>query len=177
MGKDQRSPALGEPGTVLKLLSWISKERFIIRKYKMIEPSYQELVSSEIPSANTDGVTVKIIAGRSMGIESPVRTRTPTSYLDFKFSPKATFTQEVSKSWTCFVYILEGKFRFNGSKEIEAHNTVLFNNDGEGVQMENIGSTEGHLVLIAGEPISKNFVFKNGKSISRILKREKFEVI
>ena len=126
----------------------------------MIEPSYQELVSSEIPSAKTDGVTVKIIAGRPMGIESPVRTRTPTSYLDFKFSPQATFTQDVSKSWTCFVYILEGKFRFNGSKEIEAHNTVLFNNDGEGVQMENIGSTEGHLVLIAGEPISKNFVFR-----------------
>ena len=68
-------------------------------EYKMVEPQYQELTSNQIPTANkgkallykdtfdsiiSDGVSVKIIAGKSLGVESPVRTRTPTYYLDFR---------------------------------------------------------------------------------------------
>ena len=71
-------------------------------EYKMVEPQCQELTSDQIPTANegfnikhnvnlmitiifiSDGVSVRIIAGKSLGVESPVRTRTPTYYLDFK---------------------------------------------------------------------------------------------
>ena len=124
----------------------------------MVEPSYQELLASEIPSAATSGVTVKVIAGSSMGIKSPVRTRTPTFYLDFKFLPGSNFTQDVPADWTCFAYILAGKFRFGGNEVVEAHNTVLFDTDGDGVKMEETGhsDSEGHLVLIAGRPIGKD---------------------
>ena len=124
----------------------------------MVEPSYQELLASEIPSAATSGVTVKVIAGSSMGIKSPVRTRTPTFYLDFKFLPGSNFTQDVPADWTCFAYILAGKFRFGGGEVVEAHNTVLFDTDGDGVEMEETeqSDSEGHLVLIAGRPIGKD---------------------
>ena len=121
----------------------------------MVEPSYQELSASDIPSATTDGVTVKIIAGESMGIKSAVRTRTPTSYLDFRFLPKTKVLQEVPEGWTCFAYILDGEFKFGGLKTVGAHSTVLFEKDASGVEMENIGDGEGHLVLIAGRPIGE----------------------
>jgi len=132
----------------------------LAREYKMVEPSYQELLASEIPSAATSGVTVKVIAGSSMGIKSPVRTRTPTFYLDFKFLPGSNFTQDVPADWTCFAYILAGKFRFGGGEVVEAHNTVLFDTDGDGVEMEETGhsDSEGHLVLIAGRPIGEKVV-------------------
>ena len=121
----------------------------------MVEPSYQEMTSSEIPSATTSGVTVKVIAGNSMGVKSAVRTRTPTFYLDFKFAPGSSFKQDVPEGWTSFVYILGGKFKFGGKEDVDAHSTVLFNTDGEGIEMENVSQTEGHLVLIAGKPIGK----------------------
>jgi len=130
----------------------------LAKEFKMVEPSYQELLSTEIPSATTDGVTVKVIAGSSMGIKSAVRTRTPTFYLDFKFVPGTKFTQDVPDGWTCFAYILAGNFKFGGSKSVDAHNTVLFNTDGDGIEMENDGQTEGHLVLIAGRPIGEKVV-------------------
>merc|ERR1711892_428641 len=86
------------------------------------------------------------------------RTRTPTFYLDFKFVPGTTFTQDVPDGWTCFAYILAGNFKFGGSKSVDAHNTILFNTDGDGIEMENDGQTEGHLVLIAGRPIGEKVV-------------------
>jgi len=130
----------------------------LAREFKMVEPAYQELTSSEIPSATTSGVIVKVIAGTSMGVTSAVRTRTPTFYLDFKFSPGTSFKQEVPEGWTCFIYTLSGKFMFGGREVVDAHNTVLFNTDGEGIQMDNADEAEGHLVLIAGKPIGEPVV-------------------
>ena len=39
------------------------------KQYKMIEPAYQELLHKDIPRASEGGVTVKVIAGESMGIK------------------------------------------------------------------------------------------------------------
>ena len=43
-------------------------------------------------------------------VQSPVRTRTPTSYLDFKLDPGATVTQPVTEGWlitySCFNHSL-----------------------------------------------------------------------
>ena len=47
------------------------------KQYKMVEPSYQELGPQEIPTAYPEGsegpVKVKVISGKSFGVESPVR--------------------------------------------------------------------------------------------------------
>jgi redox-sensitive bicupin YhaK (pirin superfamily) len=39
------------------------------RPHKMVEPAYQELLDKDIPRAAEGGVTVKVIAGESMGIK------------------------------------------------------------------------------------------------------------
>ena len=39
------------------------------RKDKMVEPSYQELKDKDIPKVTKDGVTVKVIAGESLGVK------------------------------------------------------------------------------------------------------------
>lgn len=54
----------------------------------MIPPAYQELLDKDIPKVEKDGVAVKVIAGTSMGVSSPVKTRSPTMYLDFKIQPE-----------------------------------------------------------------------------------------
>lgn len=62
-------------------------------KEKMSSPNYQELLDKDIPRKTENGVTVKVIAGESMGIKSPVYTVTPTMYLDFILEPKSQFVQ------------------------------------------------------------------------------------
>ncbi|XP_048778865.2 pirin-like isoform X2 [Ostrea edulis] len=136
----------------------------LAKKYKMIEPAYQELLSKDIPSVTKDGVTVKVIAGEAFGIKSKVYTRTPTMYLDFKLDPGSKLEQPIPAGWRSFLYTLSGKAKFGPSgnqKEFEAHHTVTFNDDGDSIFVENTGSTECHFVMIAGEPI-KEPIFQHG---------------
>ena len=44
--------------------------------------------------------------------QSPVYTRTPTMYLDFRMDPGAKLNQPIPQGWTAFVYILSGKAYF-----------------------------------------------------------------
>ena len=44
---------------------WIN----LSRENKMVEPSYQELFDKDIPKATKDGITVKVIAGESLGVK------------------------------------------------------------------------------------------------------------
>ena len=67
----------------------------------------QELCAAEIPSAAMNGVSVKILAGESMDVKSPVFTRTPSLYLDFSLEPDSQYAQAVPAGWTAFAYILE----------------------------------------------------------------------
>ena len=49
-----------------------------------------------------------------MGVSSPVRTRTPTYYLDFELGPGTSHSQRIPKGWTTFAYTLDGKTVFEG---------------------------------------------------------------
>jgi len=154
------------------------------REKKMMAPTYQELSADQVPEAsNGKGVVVRVVAGVALGVSSPVRTITPTYYLDFRVKPGAEHIQEIPEGWTVFVYTLQvlnilasmmrissstisnsgpfliaqGEFQF-GDQRVSAHHTVLFQETGGGVGMINVGQTDGHLVLIAGKPIGEPVV-------------------
>ncbi|CAE6076749.1 unnamed protein product [Arabidopsis arenosa] len=128
---------------------------------KMIEPKYKELSSSDIPRAEENGVEVKVIAGDSMGIKSPVYTRTPTMFLDFTLKPGSQTHQDVPESWTAFAYIIEGDEGVFGclkSSAISAHHVVVFG-PGDLVSVWNKSTSRLlRFLLIAGEPIGEPVV-------------------
>ncbi|CAA6659850.1 unnamed protein product [Spirodela intermedia] len=86
-------------------------------KDKMIEPRYQELQSKDISKVVREGVEVRIIAGESFGVKSPVYTRTPTMYLDFTLKPGAKVHQRVPEGWTSFVYVVDGEGVFGSAND------------------------------------------------------------
>ena len=49
-----------------------------------------------------------------MGVASPVRTRTPTYYLDFELRPGASHSQPIPTGWNTFAYTLDGETTFEG---------------------------------------------------------------
>ncbi|KAK7085078.1 hypothetical protein SK128_008940 [Halocaridina rubra] len=127
---------------------------------KMIEPAYQGLSASQIPTASVVGTTVKVIAGESMGISSPVRTHTPTYYLIFEMDPGSKFTQYLPEDWNAFIYILAGTIGigdYDDLVESEAHHTLVLSK-GVAVRILNIGIEKAHFVLIAGQPIGEPVV-------------------
>lgn len=78
-------------------------------KAKMIDPKYQELKKEQVPLAKSPSgeITVKVIAGKSYGVEAKVHTNSPIYYLDVEMKPNQVFKQAVPAGWTAFCYTLE----------------------------------------------------------------------
>ncbi|MGZ5500980.1 MAG: pirin family protein, partial [Nitrososphaeraceae archaeon] len=98
---------------------------------KMMKPQYQEIPQSKIPTGTTkDGnLTVKVIAGESLGAKAVIDTITPIMYLHFKLEPGARIIQPVPKEYNLFAYVIKGKGVFeqsNNNKTAEKGNLVIF---------------------------------------------------
>ncbi|XP_058005263.1 pirin-like protein isoform X2 [Hevea brasiliensis] len=141
-------------GTHRSLQLWIN----LSSEDKMIEPSYQELLSDDIPRAEKDGVEARVIAGESMGVKSPVYTRTPIMYLDFTLKPRAQVHQSIPESWSAFVYIIEGEGAFGLLNSQATAHHVLVLGSGDGLSLWNRSSKPLRFILAAGQPINEPVV-------------------
>ncbi|KIO32499.1 hypothetical protein M407DRAFT_66543, partial [Tulasnella calospora MUT 4182] len=137
---------------------------------KMTAPSYQELVSSQVPTAyplGPDGpAEVKVISGKSFGVESPVRHVGGCWYLDIKLKAngegKAEFFQDIPLGWTAFLYTIEGLLGVNNQSIEKYYTVVLSAEENEaGILLSLDGDQDARAVLIAGAPLNQP-VFQYG---------------
>lgn len=151
------------------------------KNVKMTEPSYQELDPEAIPVAYPEGkdgnISIKVISGKSHGVESPVRPLGGCWYFHVMMKNGATMFQDIPAGWTAFVYILKGAVSVGESGPVHDafHTLVLSNADGEtGVRLT-AATEDTSFVLIAGEPLDQTvfqygpFVMTNQEEIQRTL--------
>ncbi|THG01476.1 hypothetical protein TEA_010306 [Camellia sinensis var. sinensis] len=114
----------------------------------------------DISEATKDGVKVRVIAGESLGTESPVYTRTLTMYLDFTLNPGSHLHQPIPISWNAFVYVLDGEGIFGNSKSslVTPHHHLLLLGSGDGLEAWNKSSKPLRFVLVGGEPLGEPVV-------------------
>lgn len=124
---------------------------------KMIDPAYQELLDKDIPRKTEHGVEVKVIAGSSMGIDSPVYTRTPTMYLDVRMEKDSSFLQAVPSTFNAFVYVLEGEAMFGETETIGKVHQMLLMSKGDHIRIST-ASQSCRFVMIGGEPLNEPIV-------------------
>jgi quercetin 2,3-dioxygenase len=129
---------------------------------KMMKPRYQEIPQLKIPSGTTKesgNVSVKVIAGESLGAKAVIDTITPIMYLHFKLEPGARITQPVPEEYNAFAYVIKGKALFeqsnNSNKIIERENLVIFDKDGKEVYIQSAKDSKDplELLLIGGIPL------------------------
>ncbi|KAG8713785.1 hypothetical protein FRC11_011008 [Ceratobasidium sp. 423] len=137
------------------------------KEHKMTAPTYQELSRNEIPTAFPEGsdgpVQVKVISGKSFGVESPVKHLGGCWYMDFQFKAgDVTVFQDLPAGWTAFLYILKGSLKVNGSESHEQFHTLVLSSESSenGVSITST-SPDSRAVLIAGEPLDQT-VFQYG---------------
>ena len=124
----------------------------------MVDPSYQELNASGIPVAYPEGpdgpVRIKVISGKSFGVESPVRPLGGCWYFHIIFDKKSNVFHDLPVGWTSFAYILKGRVKVGGdNKEHKEFHTLVFSaeSDQGGVSLEALeDGTE--LVLVCPHP-------------------------
>ena len=127
---------------------------------KMMKSQYQEIPQLKIPTVTTkDGnLTVKVIAGESLGAKAVINTITPIIYLHFKLEPGARIIQPVPKEYNVFAYVFKGEGVFeqsNNNKTVEKGNLIIFEQDGQAayIQASEDSNVPLELLLIGGVPL------------------------
>jgi quercetin 2,3-dioxygenase len=125
-------------------------------KDKMRAPWYRDIQSAEIPEFTTpEEVTVRVLAGRSHGIDGAMqRETTEPLYLDLEMPAGASFTQAVPASHNAFVYVYRGELQI-GDTQVPVKRMAIFRNDAgsDGVAIK--ASAASRVLLIAGKPLGE----------------------
>jgi quercetin 2,3-dioxygenase len=123
---------------------------------KMIAPRYQEIPAAKIPVAvSEDGlVSVRVIAGESLGVQAVIETRTPIMYLHFTIQPGGSVNQTMDTGFNGFAYVVNGEGLMSGEKATREQ-MVMFESEGDAVTIENSGTDQLDVLLIAGVPLNE----------------------
>lgn len=133
---------------------------------KMMKPRYQEIPKHNIPKVTSkDGnITVKVIAGESLGKKAVINTVIPIIYLHLKLEPGSSLLQPVPKEYNVFAYIFGGNAKFKQSvadnkidDKIGKSTLVLFDRNGEGIYIKALENSKDplELLLIGGIPLNE----------------------
>lgn len=134
---------------------------------KNCEPRYRDLKAAEIPTAKSkdDKVTVKVISGRSYGVDS-VRelAYTPVWLLDITILPGGKLAQNLPAGWNAFAYTLEGTTTFDTgatTQQVPRYHNTVFEQQGDQVLAsvpEEGAEGAARFILVAGLPLAQPVV-------------------
>lgn len=136
------------------------------KELKFCEPRYRDLRGSEIPIAEADDgkVTIKVISGRSHGVDSVQELAyTPVWLLDVTIRPGGKIAQSLPAEWNAFAYVLEGSVTFDTgatTQEVQQYHNAVFERKGDQVvaSVPAEAKQAARLILVAGKPLDQPIV-------------------
>ena len=126
-------------------------------KDKMGAPWYRDIQSAEVPEWHGPGVTARVIAGASHGVEGAVqRDGTEPLYLDLHLDANARFEQPLPEGHNAFVYVYRGSLAI-GEQSVPLQRMAILANAGDGVRVM-AGAEGARAILVAGRPLKEPIV-------------------
>ena len=138
-------------GNMKGIQLWVNLEA----KYKLIMPEYQDKLAKDILKSEKDGVTVKIIAGKSRDLQSELITRTPVYFLDIEMNENTHFEQEIPKEWNSLIYILSGTIKI-AEKTLKEYEAGIFSKSGNIISIRS--NEKSNFILLAGKEIGESVI-------------------
>ncbi|MCR9130504.1 MAG: pirin family protein [Alphaproteobacteria bacterium] len=125
---------------------------------KMKPAAYQEYGEAGVPADEREGVTAKIIAGRtSAGVEGPVTGVTVEPfYAELRMAPGAVFEEAISDEKTAFAAVHSGSVETGGMRLSEAMLGVY--GAGKTIRLK-AGPQGARVMLAAAKPIREPIVW------------------
>ncbi len=122
-------------------------------KYKWSEPSTQVFKKNTIPQFKGRTYSGKVVLGELFGLKSNVETYSPAFYYHIKLDANGRLDIPVESDFNAFVYVLNGQIELEGRKEIKANQLVLFEREGDHINMYSQNGTE--IILLGGQPLNE----------------------
>jgi hypothetical protein len=121
---------------------------------KMSAPWYRDIQSADVPEWRGDGVTARVIAGTTHGVDGAVqREGTRPLYLDLHLEAGASFEQPLPEAHNAFVYVYRGAALI-GEQEVPAQRMAILRSEGDGVRLA-AGRDGARAILVAGRPLGE----------------------
>ncbi|MCL5042824.1 MAG: pirin family protein [Gammaproteobacteria bacterium] len=115
-------------------------------------PAFHHIDAASIPSAEINGVRVRVLMGAAYGFNSPVPVFSPTLYIEA--SLQAGQRLELPEADERGLYVLKGSVNLNGSVVQQGSMAILGN-----MQQLEIQSRENtQIVMIGGASLGKRFI-------------------
>ena len=126
-------------------------------KDKMKAPWYRDIQSDDVPQWLGAGVTARVIAGVTHGVQGAVqRDGTEPLYLDLHLDGGASFEQPLPESHNAFVYVYRGALSID-DQPVPVQRMAILRNAGDGVRLT-AGPGGARAILIAGRPLKEPIV-------------------
>ncbi|KAF1332806.1 Pirin-like protein, partial [Globisporangium splendens] len=126
---------------------------------KIMEPRYQEIKREQVPHVLNESKDVEAIvfAGEVFGTKGPIETEAPVTYIHFILKENAQLDYPVPAGHNTFVYMLNGSGMCSG-EEIQAHEAIVMEMEGEGVQLVAAESQGLEVIIMSGLPLEEPVV-------------------
>jgi redox-sensitive bicupin YhaK (pirin superfamily) len=126
------------------LQTWVA----LPKTHEEMSPEFHHHVASSLPVQQRDGTTVRIIAGRAYGEESPVRVFAETLYVAIDLDADAEIDLEATHRERA-LYLLQGEAQLDGADVPSMHLLLL----DDGVRHRLRAKTPIAAMLLGGEPL------------------------
>lgn len=125
------------------------------KAHKMMAPRYQDIPPASVPEVAIEEGRVRVVAGRALGVEGPVRgIDVEPLFLDIALAKGARFDTPVAPGHAAFLYVTEGAVRVGGAgKELRQGQLAVL---GAGDTFAARGvEGGGRVLLFAGRPLGE----------------------
>jgi len=121
-------------------------------------PGFQHVPGAQIPAVDVGGVLVRVLIGSAFGLTSPVRTPSPTLYLDLNFAVASGASLTIpNAAEERALYAVDHDFELDGER-VPAFTMVVLDAASEPVLSAPRG---GRIVLVGGAPLGHRFIVWN----------------
>lgn len=121
-----------------------------------IDPAFFHYDAADIPSFDSDGVSVRVMMGAAFGLRSPVKTYAETLYVEAKLLIGRTLQVPMGVAERA-IYVCSGEVGIEGLRLRQYEMAVL--TPGKPVWVDAIAGA--HLVIVGGETLSDRHIYWN----------------
>lgn len=147
--EEKHSAEFARDGGIFQMLQlWVN----LPAKDKKSPPRYQELLSTDIPSVQVGGGSVRVIAGSFDGRLGPAKTFTPMNVFDVQLSAGSRLDVPLIDGHSALVTVLEGRITVDG-QTVEPAALAVFEHEGNAVSFEAVEDSK--VIVLSGEPIDE----------------------
>lgn len=129
------------------------------RALKLMEPRYQRIDASSIPTTTANGVRVRTIGGTLGAATGPAQVLMPLVLAHLSLDAGADFESTVDPGFEMAAYVLEGEGRFGADAAKATLGELVLFAEGDRVKMENVSTRPLEVMLLGGAPAEGPLVF------------------